>query len=234
METCNVGLSGSVSPNFIGCLPCSHNYLTASYFDNHNSLLDSDFHDFLSQNISSDDVCNRIINYINEIRFSDLNRYLIGEGSHRHLVSQMRFDSLSEEFKRLDGRFCETIIIERLPVGVFVDPFELQHLVERKGKNLVYYRMAEATVFYYISNRNFFIFHFLYLPVFSAAAVFGDTNLELPSVLSNRSIVEIHIDFGIASKSSKTVVQLPLHARYPVSLEVEMESILCWLDFTYI
>ncbi|KAJ8544067.1 hypothetical protein K7X08_025685 [Anisodus acutangulus] len=53
---------------------------------------------------------------------------------------------------------CEVIIVERLPSGVFADPFELQHLVQRG--------------------------------VFRDAAVFGDTNLELPSFLSNRSLVE--------------------------------------------
>jgi phosphatidylinositol glycan class X len=29
---------------------------------------------------------------------------------------------------------CELIVIERLPSGVFADPFELQHLAQRGGK----------------------------------------------------------------------------------------------------
>ena len=67
--------------------------------------------------------------------------------------------------------------------------------------------------------------------MFSAAAVFGDTNLELPSALSNRSIVEVHMDIGshITLKSSESVVQVPLHARYPVSLEIDMEVRFCRL-----
>ncbi|KAI3905058.1 hypothetical protein MKX01_017304, partial [Papaver californicum] len=64
----------------------------------------------------------------------------------------------------LPAHFCEAVVIERLPSGVFADPFELQHLVQRG--------------------------------VFLDAAVFGDTNLELPPALSNRSVVEVHIDIG--------------------------------------
>ncbi|XP_038981917.1 uncharacterized protein LOC103721745 isoform X9 [Phoenix dactylifera] len=51
---------------------------------------------------------------------------------------------------------------------------------------------------------------------FLDAAVFGDSNLELPSALSNRSIVEIHMDIrNDLLENYETVIQLPLHARYP-------------------
>lgn len=42
--------------------------------------------------------------------------------------------------------------------------------------------------------------------VFADAAVFGDTNLELPSVVSNRSIVEVHmsVDYNIVSGQNRT------------------------------
>ncbi|KAI3863927.1 hypothetical protein MKW98_031519 [Papaver atlanticum] len=88
----------------------------------------------------------------------------------------------------LPEHFCEAVVIERLPSGVFADPFELQHLVQRG--------------------------------VFVDAAVFGDTNLELPSALSNRSVVEVHMDIGhnILSKHTDELeinLELPLHARYP-------------------
>lgn len=54
---------------------------------------------------------------------------------------------------------------------------------------------------------------------FLDAAVFGDSNLELPSAMSNRSIVEIHMDIrNNLLENYETVIQLPLHARYPVSL----------------
>lgn len=55
--------------------------------------------------------------------------------------------------------------------------------------------------------------------VFADVAVFGDTNLELPSTLSNKSIVEIHMDLQHHNLLSncEIVIELPLHARYPVS-----------------
>ena len=60
----------------------------------------------------------------------------------------------------------------------------------------------------------------LFVAVFHDAAVFGDTNLELPSFLSIRSVVEIHLDFdpSIFSKSADINLELPLHARYQVSI----------------
>uniref|UniRef100_A0A3Q7HRS3 Phosphomannomutase n=1 Tax=Solanum lycopersicum TaxID=4081 RepID=A0A3Q7HRS3_SOLLC len=51
------------------------------------------------------------------------------------------------------------------------------------------------------------------------AAVFGDTNLELPSFLSNRSLVEVHLEVGtnLTSQQKDELeihMELPLHARY--------------------
>ncbi|XP_031491428.1 uncharacterized protein LOC116258423 isoform X1 [Nymphaea colorata] len=55
--------------------------------------------------------------------------------------------------------------------------------------------------------------------VFMDAAVFGDTNLELPSALSNQSVVEVRVKINHVSDSNSrehgTTVTLPLHARYP-------------------
>jgi len=58
--------------------------------------------------------------------------------------------------------------------------------------------------------------------VFTDVAVFGDTNLELPSVLSNQSAVEIHMKVAPTSllghiSELEISADLPLHARYPVS-----------------
>jgi hypothetical protein len=58
--------------------------------------------------------------------------------------------------------------------------------------------------------------------VFTDVAVFGDTNLELPSVLSNQSAVEIHMNVAPTSllghiSELEISADLPLHARYPVS-----------------
>lgn len=52
----------------------------------------------------------------------------MGEGSHRRLSSSIRLES------EHSLQSCEGIIIEKLPSGVFADPFELQHLVHRKGR----------------------------------------------------------------------------------------------------
>ncbi|XP_065877766.1 uncharacterized protein [Euphorbia lathyris] len=122
------------------------------------------------------------------LRLSVPNRLLIGEGSHRHLYSDIRIHSQAELIAQLPNHFCKVIIIERLPLGVFADPFELQHLLQRGA--------------------------------FTDIAVFGDTNLELPSVASNQTIVEIHMNVSSNIYSGNTnelqvSVDLPLHARYP-------------------
>ena len=61
------------------------------------------------------------------------------------------------------------------------------------------------------------------------AAVFGDTNLELPSVHSNRSLVEVHTDVDLNTFSRhkdglEINIDLPLHIRYPVSEKESTES----------
>lgn len=56
--------------------------------------------------------------------------------------------------------------------------------------------------------------------VYLDAAVSGDTNLELPTALSNVSFVEIHMDpVPLLKENHELVVELPLHVRYPVSSE---------------
>ncbi|CAN4076274.1 unnamed protein product [Withania somnifera] len=111
---------------------------------------------------------------------------LIGEGSHRCLLSTLRLKMSLESISK-PPKSCEVIIVERLPSGVFADPFELQNLVHRG--------------------------------VFTDAAVFGDTNLELPSFLSNRSLVDVHPEVGtnLTSQQKDELeihTELPLHARY--------------------
>jgi len=61
---------------------------------------------------------------------------------------------------------------------------------------------------------------FILIAVFSDIAVFGDTNLELPSFLSNRSAVEIHlpVDPNMLQDPTEIKTRLPLHARYQVRL----------------
>lgn len=167
-------------PKITGCVPCSKEILMNSY-NIHKSLSDPDFRIFFNEETRSNDFCERLIDNIEIFELSSLQRDLIGEGSHRKLITTMIFNDHPEFTHFVDDHFCEAVVIEYLPIGVFSDPFELQHLVERK--------------------------------VFRDASVLGDTNLELPSALSSRSIVEIHFD--VTNGTQKVVVQLPLHARYP-------------------
>ncbi|WOL18135.1 phosphatidylinositol-glycan biosynthesis class X protein [Canna indica] len=170
------------SQRVIGCSSCFQTYLASSYFLQHHVLLD--FQDYLAQEFGTSDFCKESTSKVVKLGLSTLQRQLSGEGSHRRLISTLSFMNLSESGSLLD-QYCEAVVIERLPIGVFADPFELQHLVHRKA--------------------------------FIDAAVFGDTNLELPSALSNKSIAEIHLRIGHESpmKGSETIIELPLHARCP-------------------
>ncbi|KAK3232529.1 hypothetical protein Dsin_004410 [Dipteronia sinensis] len=178
----------SESNNFNTNVSCSFKkHLLTSYFEKYECLLDSNFQDFITNELHfrmcevlPDDL--RLV-----IRPSVLQRHLIGEGSHRHLSSSIRFDIDPKAVSQLSIHYCEVIFVERLPSGVFADPFELQHLLQRG--------------------------------VFADVAVFGDTNLELPSFLSNRSAVEVHMKVDPNSLSThkngfEIKVDLPLHARY--------------------
>ncbi|GFZ15477.1 hypothetical protein Acr_24g0016670 [Actinidia rufa] len=127
-------------------------------------------------------------------RLPVLQRYLIGEGSHRRLSSSIRLSVQPESIAELHRHFCKIIIVEKLPSGVFADPFEIQHLIQ----------CGE---------------YVLFDAVLTEAAVFGDTNLELPSVVSNRSVVEVHMDVGYNTLSGKNNgleinIEIPVHARY--------------------
>lgn len=73
-----------------------------------------------------------------------------------------------------------------------------------------------------IGEDPFELQHLVQRGVFTDASVFGDTNLELPSFLSDHSIVEIHMDFDLITLSAlkyeyelEVSIELPLHARYP-------------------
>ena len=62
--------------------------------------------------------------------------------------------------------------------------------------------------------------------MFTDAAVFGDTNLELPSFRSNQTVVEIHMSIDSIvplrdEDESEVILKVPLHARYQVSAHGE-------------
>ncbi|KAF5196921.1 phosphatidylinositol-glycan biosynthesis class X-like protein [Thalictrum thalictroides] len=168
--------------------PCSRRYLSGSYFEKHDSLLDLDFQVFLANELPLCS-CHALPDDINFVpKASILQRHLVGEGSHRHISTFIEFSIQTQSTIELPAHVCQAVLVERLPSGVFADPFELQHLIQRG--------------------------------VFVDAAVFGDTNLELPSALSNRSVVEVHMDISqnIMSGNKKGLeikIDLPLHARYP-------------------
>lgn len=69
--------------------------------------------------------------------FSITYRNLSGDGSHRHLVTTVRLDVSSALYGH-HTQFCKAVVIQRLPEGVFADPFELQHLVQRNGKTTLF------------------------------------------------------------------------------------------------
>ncbi|KAJ3696020.1 hypothetical protein LUZ60_001397 [Juncus effusus] len=148
------------------CFPCTRNFLSDPYLTSEEDLTSIN--------------CDNLPTISNLDGNFELQRNLEGEGSHRRLISKLKFGNQLPSF---DGFNCELVIIESLH-EVFADPFELQRLVKRK--------------------------------VYLDAAVFGDTNLELPSALSNQSIVEIHMDMVHAFNAHhELTIELPLHARYP-------------------
>ncbi|PHT93033.1 hypothetical protein T459_00915 [Capsicum annuum] len=166
--------------------PYLDNYVAKSYFSKHDNLIDSKFEDFIAHDILSSGCISLQGNVEFPPKLTFLHRKLIGEGSHRRLSSSLRLKMSSESFSRSSKSF-EVIIVERLPSGVFADPFELQHLVQRG--------------------------------VFTDATVFGDTNLELPSFLSNRSLVEVHLEVNSNLTTQwkhelELNMELPLHSRY--------------------
>lgn len=165
------------------CMPCSRNYIGDAYLDALTGQL-AQHHDFAEISVSGE-LCKGLADDVEVPTLSEFHRQLVGEGSHRRLVYSVEFGACQGTVANfLDGYDAHLVIIEKLPNGVFADPFELQHFVERK--------------------------------VFLDVAVFGDTNLELPTALSNRSSVEIHFDLRPSTSTNCTIViDLPLHARYP-------------------
>lgn len=105
-------------------------YMGEIYFKKYDSLDDSCFEKFLEQHLSgfscgeSELIPKMLI----------LDRYLVGEGSHRSLSTRVKLDIPVESLSEIQVQLYEVIFVEKLPHGVFADPFELQHLQNRKGK----------------------------------------------------------------------------------------------------
>ncbi|XP_030466344.2 uncharacterized protein LOC115685405 [Syzygium oleosum] len=168
-------------------IPCDEKWVAKTYFDKYGSLDDAAFEHYRDVELTRCSYEMLPPDPRNVFKLSDLDRHLTGEGSHRSLFTSIRI-SVDEEFaaKSLFS-FCEAVLVERLPSGVFADPFELQHVRDRGG--------------------------------YGEVAVFGDTNLELPSFLSNRTLVEVHMFFSprtrLEQKNGLEIkVEVPVHARY--------------------
>lgn len=157
-------------------------YISAQYFKKHEILDDSKFNSFLKTDISpsSSQMLQPELNN-KESKMLALHRNLIGEGSHRRLSSSIRLEI------QVSAQSCQAIVIERLPSGVFADPFELQHLVQRKV-------FSNAAVF---GDAN------LELPSFRSNRSLVEVHMRIdPSMFSgDHKQLEINIE-------------LPLHARY--------------------
>ncbi|XP_048528399.1 uncharacterized protein LOC125507915 isoform X3 [Triticum urartu] len=184
------------SQQYVNCMPCSRTYIADAYVDALTSQLSE--HRELTEVRDTADLCKGLADELDVPTLSEVNRQLVGEGSHRRLIYSIKFGNSKDAMVQfLDGYDANLVILEKLPSGVFADPFELQHFVERK--------------------------------VFLDVAVFGDTNLELPSALSNRSAVEIHFDLKPStSMDYNLVIELPLHARYPAEASTCAE----WIRWT--
>lgn len=116
-------------------------FLMQSYYDRHTDLHNSDFENFVSQEVTSG-LC-EVLPHNHDLvwRLSDIKRNLTGEGSHRSVSTLIKFQSQHlKSLSELLSHSCELIFIERLPSGVFADPFELQHLVHRGGNYSYLYR----------------------------------------------------------------------------------------------
>ncbi|PON48269.1 Glycosylphosphatidylinositol-mannosyltransferase I, PIG-X/PBN [Parasponia andersonii] len=177
----NIDVKNPYSSSF-----CTSKYIMKSYYERYEQLNDSNYQDLIEHELpfGSCDIQPDNRNLVPRLLI--LERKLIGEGSHRHLYSSIRLSIQAKSITEISYNNCGVILIERLPSGVFADPFELQHLLQRG--------------------------------VFNDVAVFGDTNLELPSFLSNRSAVEVHMDISPSilrdRKEIDIKLALPLHARY--------------------
>lgn len=164
---------GKSSQRLVGCWPFSEAYLTSSYFAQQKSLFDSDCHDYIAEEFGSSDFC-KGMGEISLLQLSDLQRRLRGEGSHRHLISTLRFMDRSYIRSLLDSHDCKAVIIERLPIGVLADLFELQHLVHRKGQQQkVHYKPFPIILFFVQPLHPHQFLQFFWMLLFSETQIWN-------------------------------------------------------------
>lgn len=168
-------------------VPCREKWVAKAYFDKYGSLEDAAFEHYRDAELTRCSYEMQPCDLRDVFKLSDLDRRLTGDGSHRSLFTSIRISVDEELAAKSPFRFCEVVLVERLPSGVFADPFELQHIRDRG--------------------------------VYGEVAVLGDANLELPSFLSNRTLVEVHMFFSPNNlleqmNGLEIKVEVPVHARY--------------------
>lgn len=125
-----------------------------------------------------------------ELEMIDIRRMLIGKGSHRQLSSSMKFKYQQNYSSELNHSLCEIVMMERLPSGIFADPFELQRVVHRGGLSAAYaYGDTNLELPSQHSHQ-------------SIVEVHVAMNANFVSLTGNHFMFEHKVD-------------LPLHARYP-------------------
>ncbi|VAI27684.1 unnamed protein product [Triticum turgidum subsp. durum] len=118
---------------YVNCMPCSRTYVADAYVDALTSQLSQ--HRDLTEVPDKSDLCKGLADELDVPTLSEVHRQLVGEGSHRGLIYSVKFGNSKDAMVQfLDGYDANLVIIEKLPSGVFADPFELQHFVERKGE----------------------------------------------------------------------------------------------------
>ncbi|KAM0860833.1 hypothetical protein ACQ4PT_046295 [Festuca glaucescens] len=126
------------------------------------------------------------------------------------LTDDLDMPTVSEVHRQLVGEGSHRRLVYSVKFGNCKDA--MVKFLDGYDANLVIIEKLPSGVFADL----FELQHFVERKVFLDVAVFGDTNLELPSALSNRSAVEIHFDLKPSkSMDCNLVVELALHARYP-------------------
>jgi GPI mannosyltransferase 1 subunit X len=122
---------GSRTP--VKCMPCSRTYIGGAHLDTLTGQL-AQRRDIVEMS-DSGELCKGLADDVEVPMLSKLRRQLVGKGSHRRLVYSVDFGAHEGAMVNfLDHYDAHLVIFEKLPDGVFADPFELQHFVERKGE----------------------------------------------------------------------------------------------------
>ncbi|KAL6848203.1 hypothetical protein ACP4OV_022331 [Aristida adscensionis] len=165
------------SQGSISCMPCSRPYMGDAYLNNLTDQLPR-LRD-LAEIYDDGGSCEGLADDTEVPTLSEVHRQLVGEGSHRRLVYSLKFDACQDSMVHfLDGYDANLVIIEKLPNGVFADPFELQHLVERKVfHDVAVFGDANLELPSALSNRSAVEIHFDLRPSTSTNC---NLEIELP------------------------------------------------------